>query len=150
LASAVGGLAQRAALLIALASLVTSAAFIVYDGHRASSRTESQIRQLHGIDWGERQVEAGFGLQVSRTFLLHARALVPPGSYRLVTGNRLDNLPPPVWTALPALVSYAVFPSRPSPDGEWLLCYACDISTAAPRATIVWQDGNYSIARVKQ
>ena len=137
LASAVGGLARRAALLIALASLVASAAFIVYDGD-------------HGIDWGERQVAGGFGLQVSRTFLLHARALVPPATYRLVTGNRLDNLPPPVWSALPALVSYAVFPSRPSPDGEWLLCYACDISAAAPNATIVWQDGNYSVARVQR
>jgi hypothetical protein len=130
-----------------LAVLAAAVGFLVHDVRRSFDATGTKISQNKGIPWHERQVQAAFGLQVSRGFLIAARAVMPPGAtYRLVTGHDLHGQAPPVWSALPALVAYALLPRRTAQDARWLLCYGCGFERYP--GVVVWEDMGVAILRL--
>jgi hypothetical protein len=138
--------------LVAGAIVVVVATFVLADVSGAYRRTGNQIGQNHGIPSRERRIQGAFGLQISRIFLVRARAFIAPGeTYALEYGPDLQGLPAPVITALPAFAFYALLPNRTAPvsSATWLLCYGCDSSKLARDAPVVWRDGGLLIARLR-
>ena len=130
-----------------LAVLAAAVGFLVHDVRRSFDATGTKISQNKGIPWHERQVQAAFGLQVSRDFLVAAQAVVPRSArYRLVVGDDLHGQAAPVWSALPALVGYALEPRRTSADARWLLCYGCGFERYP--GVVVWEDQGLAILRL--
>jgi hypothetical protein len=140
-------LTRLLALAIGLAVLAAAVGFLVHNVRRSFDATAVKISQNKGIPWRQRQVQAAFGLQVSRGFLIAAHAVVPlEARYRLVVGDDLHGQAPPVWSALPALVGYALQPRRTSADARWLLCYGCGFERYP--GVVVWEDQGLAILRL--
>ena len=142
---------ERIAAVGAIATLVIVAAFVLFDVGTAYRSTASQIAQNHGIPSRYRRIQGAFGLQISRDFLVEARAFVRPGeTYALIVGPNFGDLQQPAMAAVSAFTTYALLPNQsalPS-KADWLLCYGCDLASFSV-ATIAWQQQALAIARLR-
>jgi hypothetical protein len=141
---------RHAPVALAASILAVAVAFVAHDVQSTDHALQVQVSENKGIPSRDRQVQAAYGLQVSPDFLIEARAFVSRGqTYRLVTGPSLGDRAAPVWSALPAVVAYALEPRQASTNADWLLCYGCDFSKFAGHAEVAWQDGYLVIARLR-
>ena len=106
----------------------------------AISELNSGIAHNAALDYADREFAGGNSVVADQAALYEARSRIPlDGTYRVVTGETQPTFSD---LTIPFIFSYATYfllPRRPSPTGQWVLCYACD-ATRYPDGKVVWKD----------
>jgi hypothetical protein len=109
----------------------------------AFNAANDTARANASLDLLDRQVGGGNSVFPDQRLLVEARGRIPEdATFAVAVGERQ-----PGWTDLTegfaeTFAKYFLLPRRFAPDGQWVLCLACD-RTAYPGAAEVWsgEDG---------
>ena len=91
------------------------------------------------LDLVDRELGGGNSVLPDQAMILEARGRIPPDDgFQVAMGE-----PQPGWTDLTATFAetyarYFLLPRRAEPDGDWILCFACD-RARFPAADAVWE-----------
>jgi hypothetical protein len=138
-----------AAVVVAAAAAAAFATAGLEFGKRADNLFEGP-RDAPDTPLVDRALAGGYGIDISRDFLVAARAFVPPGArYAVETGAQVDVSTPLTLTALPSYSRFWLMPRRQvaASLAEWLLCYGCDLERWRTWGTVVWEQPGLAIVR---
>ena len=128
-------------MLLALAWLYPQA---FADANR-SARANAALAQI------DRALGGGTSVLPTQAMAIESRGWIPEDeTFTVAVGE-----PRASWSelAIPATLEnymrYFLLPRRTSPDGRWILCFACD-RAAYPGATVVWEDPEEGLAILRR
>lgn len=100
----------------------------------------------------DRELAGAHGVDISRTYLLAARRLIPrSASYAVLTGSGVHVSTPITLVSVPTYSRFWLLPRREVPvhDASWLLCFGCDESRLWVRYDVRYHEADHLfIARI--
>jgi hypothetical protein len=115
----------------------------------------SAFRELQGRAAGNaaqpaefRPLAGALGIDISRTFMLAAQALLPEDeSFVVQTGPHIQVSTPITISALPAFMQTWLLPRRAvdATQAQWLLCYGCDLAPWRGKLDVKFDDGTGAV-----
>jgi hypothetical protein len=110
---------------------------------RALSHLDDRAAQNSALSFSDREVAGGNSIVIDQEAVYQARALIPrDASYRVVTGDRLQNATSLTAEFVESWYRYFLLPRRPAPGARWIICYGCDTSKLGAAYAVRWSDDN--------
>lgn len=112
-------------------------------------------RQLHEngtTPLSERKLAGAHGVDISRTYLVAAKRLLPRSArYAVLTGPEVHVSTPITLVSVPTYSRFWLLPRRQVPlrEAGWLLCFGCDASRLSIRLDVRYREGDHLlVARI--
>lgn len=94
-----------------------------------------------GLTRSARDLSAAYATDMSRSYVVAARDIVPAGAnFAVETGDKVVVSTPVSIYAARNYLQFQLLPRRlvPASEAAWLLCYGCDRAAFAGRFDVVW------------
>jgi hypothetical protein len=113
---------------------------------------DGKLRDNGTTALGDRELAGAHGVDISRTYLVAAKRLLPRSArYAVLTGPEVHVSTPITLVSVPTYSRFWLLPRRqvPLPEAGWLLCFGCDESRLGVRLDVRYREGEHLlIARI--
>jgi hypothetical protein len=138
----------RFAVFVLLVAAVTALGYLP-----ATFRSiDAKLRENGTTPLTDRELAGAHGVDISRTYLLAARRLLPRSArYSVLTGPEVHVSTPITLVSVPTYSRFWLLPRREVPvrDADWLLCFGCNDSRLRIRYDVRYREADHLfIARI--
>lgn len=113
---------------------------------------DAKLRENGTTPLTDRELAGAHGVDISRTYLLAARRLLPPSAhYAVLTGPEVHVSTPITLVSVPTFSRFWLLPRRQVSlrTAGWLLCFGCDDARLRVRYDVRYREGDHLfIARI--